>query len=34
MEDVQIYVPSDSVIDPRETEDPTIGTGTRIRKRG
>ncbi len=34
MEDVQIYVPSDSVIDPNETEDPTIGTGTRIRKRG
>ena len=34
MEDVQIYVPSDSVIDPNETEDPTIGTGTQIRKRG
>ena len=34
MEDVQIYVPSDSVIDPNETDDPTIGTGTRIRKRG
>ena len=34
MEDVQIYVPSDSLIDPNETEDPTIGTGTQIRKRG
>jgi len=34
MEDVQIYVPSDSLIDPRETEDPTIGTGAKIRKRG
>ncbi len=34
MEDIQIYVPSDSVIDPNETDDPTIGTGTRIRKRG
>ena len=34
MEDIQIYVPSDSATDPNETEDPTIGTGTRIRKRG
>jgi len=34
MEDVQIYVPSDSMIDPDETEDPTIGTGAQIRKRG
>ena len=40
MEDVQIYVPSDGVIDPNETEDPTMGgarcmrTGGRIRKRG
>lgn len=34
LEDIQIYVPSDSAIDPSETEDPTIGTGTRIRKRG
>ena len=34
MEDVQIYVPSDSMIDPNETEDPTIGTGAQIRKRG
>ena len=34
MEDVQIYVPSDSMIDPNETEDQTIGTGAQIRKRG
>ena len=34
MEDIQIYVPRDSAIDPNETEDPTIGTGTQIRKRG
>ena len=34
MEDVQIYVPSDNLIDPNETEDPTIGTGAKIRKRG
>ena len=34
MDDVQIYVPSDSLIDRNETEDPTIGTGATIRKRG
>jgi hypothetical protein len=34
MEDVQIYVPRDSVIDPDESEDPTIGEGAPIRKRG
>ncbi len=34
MEDVQIYVPSDNLIDPNETDDPTIGTGAKIRKRG
>ena len=34
MEDIQIYVPSDSLIDPNETDDPTIGTGAQIRKRG
>ena len=31
MEDVQIYVPSSNVID---TDDPTIGAGAQIRKRG
>ncbi len=34
MEDVQIYVPRDSIIDPDESEDPTIGEGAPIRKRG
>ncbi len=34
MEDVQIYVPRDSVIDPDESKDPTIGEGAPIRKRG
>ncbi|HJN46867.1 MAG: hypothetical protein CL477_03360 [Acidobacteria bacterium] len=34
MEDIQIYVPSDTVIDPADTEDPTIGAGAPIRKRG
>ena len=34
MEDIQIYVPRDSVIDPEDTEDPTIGEGAPIRKRG
>ena len=34
MEDVQIYVPRDSVIDPDDTEDPTIGESAPIRKRG
>ena len=34
MEDIQIYVPSDSLIDPNDTDDPTIGTGAPIRKRG
>ena len=34
MEDVQIYVPRDSVVDPDESEDPTIGAGAPIRKRG
>ena len=34
MDDVQIYVPSDSLIDRNETDDPTIGTGAKIRKRG
>ena len=34
MEDVQIYVPRDSLIDPNDTEDPTIGEGAPIRRRG
>ena len=34
MEDVQIYIPRDSVLDSDETEDPTIGEGSPIRKRG
>jgi hypothetical protein len=34
MEDVQIYVPSDSMLIPNDTEEPTIGTGATIRKRG
>ena len=34
MDDVQIYIPSDSRTDPNETDDPTIGTGAKIRKRG
>ena len=34
MEDIPIYVPSDNRIDPNETDDPTIGTGAKIRKRG
>jgi hypothetical protein len=34
MEDVQIYVPRDSLIDPDESEDPTIGEGAPIRRRG
>ncbi len=34
MEDVQIYVPRDSLIDPDDSEDPTIGEGAPIRKRG
>ena len=34
MEDVQIYVPRDSVIDPDDTEDPTVGEGAPIRRRG
>ncbi|MEO2194787.1 MAG: hypothetical protein ABGY72_01690 [bacterium] len=34
MDDVQIYVPRDSLIDPDESEDPTIGEGAPIRRRG
>ena len=34
MEDIQIYVPRESVIDPEATDDPTIGEGAPIRKRG
>ena len=34
MEDVQIYIPRDSVLDPDDTDDPTIGEGAPIRKRG
>ena len=34
MEDIQVYVPRDSVIDPEDTDDPTIGEGAPIRKRG
>ena len=34
MEDIQIYVPRDNVIDPDDTDDPTIGEGAQIRKRG
>jgi len=34
MDDVQIYVPSNTVIDPFDTDDPTIGAGAPIRKRG
>ena len=34
MDDVQIYVPADSVIDPNRTDDPTIGSAGQIRKRG
>ena len=34
MEDVQIYVPQESIFDPEETEDPTVGEGAPIRRRG
>jgi hypothetical protein len=34
MEDIQIYIPRDSVIDPDDTDDPTIGEGAPIRRRG
>ena len=34
MEDVQIYVPRDRLVDPEDTDDPTIGEGAPIRKRG
>ena len=34
MEDVQIYVPRDRLVDPEETENPTIGAAGPIRKRG
>ena len=34
MEDVQIYVPRDQLVDPQDTEDPTIGEGAPIRRRG
>ena len=34
MEDVQIYVPRDRLVDPEDTNDPTIGAGATIRKRG
>ena len=34
MDDIQIYVPNDGVIDPEDTDDPTIGEGAPIRKRG
>ena len=34
MEDVQIYIPRESVLDPDDTDDPTIGEGAPIRKRG
>ncbi len=34
MEDVQIYVPQESIFDPDETEDPTVGEGAPIRRRG
>ena len=34
MEDIQIYVPRDRLVEPEETEDPTIGEGASIRRRG
>jgi hypothetical protein len=34
MEDVQIYVPRDRLVEPEETDDPTIGEGASIRRRG
>ena len=34
MEDVQIYVPQDNAVERNEADDPTIGEGTPIRKRG
>ena len=34
MEDVQIYVPRDRLVEPEETDDPTIGEGGSIRRRG
>lgn len=34
MEDVRIYVPRDRLVEPEETDDPTIGEGASIRRRG
>lgn len=34
MEDIQIYVPQESIFDPDDTEDPTVGEGAPIRRRG
>ena len=34
MEDIQIYVPRDRFVEPEETEDPTIGESSPIRRRG
>jgi hypothetical protein len=34
MEDIQIYVPQESIFDPEDTEDPTVGEGAPIRRRG
>ena len=34
MEDIQIYVPRDRLVEPEETDDPTIGEGGSIRRRG
>ena len=34
IDDVQIYVPRDRVTEPEDTDDPTIGEGALIRKRG
>ena len=34
MEDIEIYVPRDRIVEPEETDDPTIGEGAPIRKRG
>ena len=34
MEDIQIYVPRDRLVEPEETDDPTIGEGASIRRRG
>jgi hypothetical protein len=34
VEDLQIYIPSDSMLDPDDSKEPTIGSGATIRKRG